>query len=157
MGLARADFVRELGKAGRGRTVSQETRNKMSRIANLRMAEHTHTKGVGGTREDLGRYFRSRWEANTARILEYENIPYNYEAEVIVLLREDGTELRYRPDFKLSNRWIEVKGWWNERSKLIKQLMTEQHPEIQIEYVGEEVYKELEDYYASRIPQWERR
>ncbi len=121
------------------------------------MAEHTYTKGVGGTREDLGRYFRSRWEANIARILEYESISYDYEAKVIVLLKGDNSELRYRPDFKLSNRWIEVKGWWNERSKLIKQLMAEQHPEIQIEYIGEKVYKELEDYYASRIPKWERR
>ena len=155
-GLSRVDFVKAIGEEYRQTPVSQETRNKHSKIASERMANRTYTKGVGGTRDDLGRYFRSRWEANVARILEYEGIPYEYETQTFLLLKEDGTEVRYRPDFKLHDRWIEVKGWWDPRSKLIKQLMAEQYPSIQIEYIDEPPYKELKDYYGTRINFWER-
>ena len=60
----------------------------------------------------------------------------------------------YKPDFKLSDRYIEVKGWWTEKSKKIKDLLKD-YPEIRIEYITEVEYKMLQEFYISLIPNWE--
>lgn len=157
MGLARADECRKLGYSRKGIKPSIETRNKMSMAASKRMANSTYTKGRGGYRKDIKHYVRSRWEANIARILNYESIDYEYEPDTFVLILENDKELRYRPDFKLEKHYIEVKGWWDLKSKRIKQLMNIQYPEILIEYISEKEYSELSAHYSNVIPKWERR
>ena len=134
--------------------VSIETRNKMSLAASKRNASRTYTKGVGGIRKDIGHYVRSRWEANFARYLLYTGYQYEYETRVFILQHEDKT-IRYTPDFKVEDRFYEVKGWWDPRSLLIKQLMSQQYPDVNIKYIDEEVYLKIEDQFKEKINEWE--
>lgn len=110
----------------------------------------------GGYREDLGHRIRSSWEANFARILKYENKTYLYE-EIFEVTNKDGVCLTYRPDFycKNENKYFEVKGYWWDDAKLKFDLFKEQYPEINIELIDAEKYKELENKYKHIIKEWE--
>jgi len=85
----------------------------------------------------------------------YQNIEYKYEPLQIQLIHADGSMCNYTPDLYASDHYIEIKGWWDEKSKLKRMLMESQHPEIKIEYIGEEEYDELKRFYKERISLWE--
>lgn len=149
-----AGFI-EMAKSNTGpRDLSQETRDKLSRAASNRKANLGYTKGIGGTREDVGHYVRSTWEANWARYLKCIGKSYRYEPEAF-LLDDDGKPFRYTPDFKVDNEYYEVKGWWTERSIRARSLMEKQRPEVIIHYIGEKEYREIEREYGKQIPTWE--
>jgi hypothetical protein len=114
-----------------------------------------YTKGIGGTRKDLGHYVRSRWEANICRWLKYLNINYYYEKDSFVLL--DGiTELIYTPDLKIfDNIYIEIKGWETDNSIRKRKLMPWQHPHVSIMYITEAEYKKISKEFKDIIPEWE--
>ena len=70
-------------------------------------------KSYIGKRKDLkDQYFRSAWEANIARYLNYKNIKWEYEPRVFVFSKFRTGTLTYCPDFYLpeSDIWLEVKG-----------------------------------------------
>ena len=154
MGLARADFCSELGKSHAGLTRSLEARKNMSRAQASRNADLSYTKGIGGIREDIGHYVRSSWEANIARLLKWFGIPYEFEPDVIELLTLEGESLFYKPDFKTEYGYIEVKGWWTAKSIVVKTLLRDRS-EIEIVYIDEIVYKELQKMYKDIVPNWE--
>lgn len=82
---------------------------------------NAYSRTKSGKRKDLGnQYFRSSWEANIARILDYENIEWKYEYKRFYFEDESNNVLSYQPDFYLPqfNKWIEVKGWFDEKSKI---------------------------------------
>lgn len=93
--------------------------------------ENAYSRCKGGVRPDLGQYFRSSWEANIARILDYENIEWKYEPKRFFFDEEINGIASYQPDFYLPqfNKWIEVKGWMDDKSKLRLKLFAEQYPE----------------------------
>lgn len=67
-----------------GRIISIKTKRKLSisqRARNKSRREKNYTNANGGFRKDLGMYFRSGWEANYARILNYENKIWEYEPD----------------------------------------------------------------------------
>jgi len=136
---------------------SIEHRRKLS----INMAERMKntsckTKGVGGIREDIGHYVRSRWEANICRILKENNVIYEYEPDVFHLIKEDGSTISYIPDIKISsNYYVEVKGWETEKSKIKTKLMREQNPDIFILRIEEKEYKYLLKTFSSKIDKWE--
>lgn len=79
-----------------------------------------------GTREDLGIYVRSRWEANYARYLNWlkslgEIRDWKYEPDTFEFADiKRGTRF-YTPDFKITEKngetvYHEVKGWLDQRS-----------------------------------------
>ena len=106
-----------------------KTRMQKGTLNNTTSNAYSRTKS--GIRKDLGQYFRSSWEANIARILNYENIEWMYETKRFVFKEEINGVISYQPDFYLpeQNKWIEVKGWMDEKSKLRLQLFKEQYPE----------------------------
>jgi len=63
----------------------------------------------GGFRQDLSHYVRSEWEANVCRSLKSKNIQYQYEFDTFPVNLDDKIHY-YTPDFKLLNKYIEVKG-----------------------------------------------
>jgi hypothetical protein len=68
---------------------------------------------------DLGNVFRSSWEADIARILNYREVKWDFEKEGFLLDidKESNKKLSYIPDFFLSNNLIlEIKGFWNYES-----------------------------------------
>lgn len=136
------------------RNLSHHTRLKMSRAAARRSATTTFTKGVGGYREDLEHYVRSRWEANVCRLLKHAGLCYIYEPRFFELDTASGP-ITYIPDLKINSVFIEIKGWWRTADKMKRELMANQHPRAVIYYVGPEEYLEIEREFASSIPGWE--
>ena len=110
-------------------------------------------------------FFRSRWEANYARYLEWlrsigqivswEHEPYTFWFDGI----KRGC-VSYLPDFRVKNEnglveWHEVKGWMDDRSKTVLKRMAKYHPGEKIVLVQEKQYKEIRDKVSRMIAGWE--
>ncbi|WP_052001988.1 hypothetical protein [Halalkalibacter wakoensis] len=103
-------------------------------------------------RQDLGVRFRSSWEANYARILNAQDIPWEFEPTRFKL--SDGSI--YIPDFYLgNNHYVEVKGWWTELSQAKVALFLKDYPEIHLEIIDKDKYKILENSWKEKIEFWE--
>ena len=155
--------------------LSEEHRRKIS-IANEGNYSHPHTpeskkklseslirhnlkygyKGSGGRgkqgrRDDLNCFFRSTWEANYARYLNYCGIGWEFEKTRFAT--PYGT---YCPDFYLEefNLYVEVKGWdLSDIQPRKRQWLKEQ--DINFIEINGERYKNLENRYSTKINSWE--
>lgn len=119
-----------------------------------------------GKREDLGGlYFRSTWEANYARYLNFlkerkKIWRWEYEADTFWFEGIKRGCRFYTPDFKVWDsetsepRYVEVKGWMDQKSKTKLDRMKRYYPQIKIELVTEREYRALANY-AAMIPSWE--
>lgn len=154
MGKARADFCAELGKKMRGKSLSKETRRKLSVAASKRNANSQYTKGRGGTRKDLGHYVRSRWEANVARYFKLLYGSYKYEPETFSL-ETTNKFYCYTPDFKVGDTYYEVKGYWDRKSVLKRKLFSQQYSDLKIKYIGPTEYNMIKSNYSHLIKEWE--
>ena len=111
------------------------------------------SRGKSGKREDLkDQYFRSTWEANFARILNLQDITWEYEHKIYKL-----KTISYTPDFWLpvEQRYVELKGWMNERSQRQIDEFRELYPNIELEVIEREQYEKLKLQFKSRLPLWE--
>jgi hypothetical protein len=101
----------------------------------------------------FGKTCRSNWEANFARILNYENKTWEYEPRTFRL----ANNLTYTPDFYVSedNVWYELKGRMNDRSRNQIELMPKLFPEIKIILIEGKQYGEFKVKYRKLIPTWE--
>lgn len=144
-----------------------------------RMAR-THPRGYSANRANAGTvrpqagwrevgdkkiYFRSRWEANYARYLEWlrkvgqialwEHEPATFWFEGI----RRGC-VSYLPDFKVGNldgtaEYHEVKGWLDPKSKTKLKRMAKYYPNIRLRLIGKSEYKSIQRKIACVIPGWE--
>lgn len=86
-----------------------------SRIRNGTLIPPGGGRGITGFRDGIPHYCRSTLEANFARVLILEGIPYKYEPQVFML----PSGQRWTPDFYLERPlgdlvpagWVEMKGW----------------------------------------------
>ena len=122
-------------------------------------------KSKGGRRPDLdNRYFRSTWEANYARYLNWLKAQgqiesWSYEAKVFTFPVKRGTT-EYRPDFLVTESdgtqtWHETKGYLDAKSKTQLKRMAKYYPEEKIVLVDSKVYKDLEKMFSRVIENWE--
>jgi hypothetical protein len=144
-------FVSDLHK---GRETTEETRRRMSisaseRIRNKR--EICYTSARGGHRSDLGFYFRSCWEANFARILNFQNKSWEYEPRSFLF----SNGKTYTPDFLCEGIYYEVKGRMMEECEVKLSLMKLEYPEVQIRLIDGAKYRDLAVRYKHLIPNWE--
>lgn len=149
--------------------MTSEMRHKISQtLKNKYAAGMPIPQSKGGKRPDLNMYFRSTWEANYARILNYENADWSYESQRFSLLDNLGDIVAvYTPDF-FTDKWIEIKGHakaaddWDcecsrcDRDKLKMLLFSEQYSNEEIEIIGKKEYRSLCVKYASVISNWEK-
>lgn len=124
------------------------------------------SRGKGGRRDDLGgRYFRSRWEANYARLLNHkvaagEIAKWEYEPDTFEFERiKRGTRF-YTPDFKVHDlhggyEYHEIKGWMDSTSALKLRRMAKYHPKEVVRVIGKPQYREISNEWADRIEGWE--
>jgi hypothetical protein len=133
---------------------------------------HNHSQSEGhqgyantGRRDDLnGQYFRSSWEANYARLLNYlikrsHTIKkWEYEPKRFKLSNDRGY---YTPDFKVyytdgSIEYHEVKGWDYPKGKIKREQFIIDYPNIKLQLKGKEYFKMLIDYnICNVIEHWE--
>ena len=126
-----------------------------------------YSRSAGGKRADLGgRYFRSSWEANYARYLNWliergQIAGWKFEAKTFEFAGiKRGTRF-YTPDFLVtlkdgSYEWHEVKGWMDAASKTRLKRMAKYHPAEKIVIVGEKWFRAVARQGLTRlIPNWE--
>jgi hypothetical protein len=114
------------------------------------------TKGFKyGKREDLNnQFFRSTWEANFARILEYEHKSYEFE-KYRFTIKMNNQDYTYLPDFKVDDIFYEIKGFWYDDAKLKVEAFKQQYPNIKLIIIDFDKYNELKLKYKSLIKNWE--
>lgn len=113
-----------------------------------------------GYREDLQMEFRSSWEANIARLLNYLKIEYTFEKDMYKLNRDN---IKYKfssgvyvPDFILKNGTIlEVKGNYDLRSLCNLKLFTELYPNENLKVIDSDIYYLISKKYSDIIKNWE--
>lgn len=119
-----------------------------------------------GYREDLGHiFFRSRWEANYARVLNFliehnQIAAWEYEPETFWFESIRRGVRSYTPDFKITgvdgSVWYEeVKGFMDAKSKTKLKRMKKYHPHVAIKVIGSKEYTVLEKQLAKAIKHWE--
>lgn len=114
---------------------------------------------------DVRKYYRSRWEANYARYLQWlkdkhEILDWQHEAETFWF---DGIKrgcMSYLPDFKVTElsgsvAYHEVKGWMDERSKTKIKRMAKYHPNVRLIIIDSKVYNGISKAMKSVIKDWE--
>lgn len=143
-----------------------EQKERLKRIMNTRIkngnlnviTNKTHTRAKGGKRKDVNnQYFRSSWEANIARYFNFIKEKWEYEPKTFYFENIKRGVRSYTPDFYLpkQNKWIEVKGWMDDKSKVKLKRFKKYYPEEKIEIIGELEYKEIERKLGCFIPNWE--
>jgi hypothetical protein len=132
--------------------------------------EKTFSRCRRGRRSDLGGiFFRSAWEANYARYLNWlvargEVVSWNFEQTVFEFYEEKRKYRSYMPDFRVEFpggriEWHEVKGWMTEKGRKKLELMAKYYPDEVIVVVGKDFFFRAEraSDLADLIPNWERR
>lgn len=131
---------------------------------------HPHRNGVtwkGGWREIGGqrKYFRSKWEANYARYLQWlvdnGNIKsWQHEPDTFWFLNIKRGVRSYLPDFKVTELngsivYHEVKGWMDDRSATKLKRMKKYHPEVSIILIDAKAYKSIKNSMSRIVSGWE--
>lgn len=122
-------------------------------------------RSKSGRRKDLNdRYFRSAWEANYARYLNFliknkKIVRWEYEVDVFEFPIKRGSR-SYLPDFKVwvtedTYEYHEVKGYMDQRSATKIKRMGKYHPEIKLLVVDGPIYKGISESVSSLIQGWE--
>jgi hypothetical protein len=134
-----------------GKKISEETRKKMS--ANSLRQTHRFSRCRGGYRDDLKLYFRSSWEANYARYLNFKNVIWEYEPTVFDL----GEGYTYTPDFRLNDgTYVEIKGWLTQQGKMKLERFKSKYPDVKLVLVNRNDYRIIVNEYKNVIPHWEK-
>lgn len=147
--------------------IIQERNNKQrqTKILNntlnpMNNQENPYSRAKGGKRRDLNNtYFRSAWEANIARYYNYLGIEWQFEPKTFVFKNIKRGSVSYTPDFYLpkEDKWIEVKGWMDSKSKTKLRRFKEQYPKeyAKLQLITEKEYKEIQRKLACFIKNWE--
>ena len=122
-------------------------------------------RGSTGTRMDLGLFFRSRWEANYARYLNWlvNNaiiLKWEYEPETFWFTKIKRGTRSYLPDFKITNNdrtteYHEIKGWMDPKSRTKLDRMAKYYPEIKLLVIDGIFYKDLRRKMSRILENWE--
>jgi hypothetical protein len=112
------------------------------------------SRGISGIRDDISKeiYFYSRWEANFARILNFSNIDWIYQARTFDLKGHTYTPDFYLPDYDV---WIEIKNFLSEYSKNRDEKFRELYPKLKLILILKEDYLKLQKKFALKIKKWE--
>jgi hypothetical protein len=116
---------------------------------------------IGGYKK----YYRSKWEANYARYLEW----LKTNGEIREWIHEPDTfwfeSIRrgvrsYLPDFKVTEiggkiKYHEVKGWMDKKSRIKLKRMKKYYPEIIMVLIQKKEYEEIKRKLSRIIIDWE--
>lgn len=127
---------------------------------------HGYSRARGGRRADLGEvYFRSSWEANYARYLNWlvrhgKIVGWEYEVKTFVFERISRGTRAYTPDFRVVMsdgrvEWHEVKGWMDPKSRTRLDRMKRYYPNEVVVVIGKTWFQSASRNIAPMIPNWE--
>lgn len=130
--------------------------------------ERPKTSWKSGWREigGINKYYRSRWEANYARYLQFlkehkEIKNWEHEAETFWFTNIKRGCRSYLPDFRVTlnneeKEYHEVKGWMDDKSKTKLKRMAKYYPEIKIVLIEREWFKYNTPKLKGFIKDWEK-
>lgn len=129
-------------------------------------ARKPYSRMRGGKRADLeNRYFRSAWEANWARYLNWlaalgEVKEWAYEPTTFEFVGIRRGSRFYTPDFRITNRdgsieYHEIKGWMDPRSATKLKRMAKYHPKVNVIVIERKAYGAVSRKVAGMIAGWE--
>lgn len=139
------------------------------------MFGYTFKKKVGknaftakqGKRKDLGNiYFRSGWEANFARYLNFlkangDIYHWAFEPDTFWFNNIKRGTRSYLPDFKVWETkdskpyYVEVKGYMSPTCKTKLKRMKKYYPDVEVRLVQKKEYNEIKLKMSGLIPNWE--
>ena len=118
-----------------------------------------------GYRKDLQKFFRSSWEANYARYLNFlvknnKILKWEYEPDILWFEKIKRGIRSYTPDFKITNidntiEYHEVKGWMDKKSKTKLKRTAKYYPNIKMILIDKTYYNKLKKQLRGLIPNWE--
>lgn len=119
----------------------------------------TSGNGKTGLRKigDKEIWFRSSWEANFARILNYRGLNFIFEPKWYKIPTSEGYEdTHYVPDFfvESENKFYEIKGYTQE-DDLYKMRKFVEIYKAELILIDPEEYKKLEKEFKDKIVDWE--
>lgn len=139
---------------------------RVAKVGNLN-GNHERGSWKAGWREIGGKrnYYRSRWEANYARYLEWlkssgEIAEWKHEPETFWFEAIKRGVRSYKPDFRVwekdgSSTLHEVKGWMCPRSKTCLARMARYHPNEVIILIAAKQYNAIAKSCSSLVEGWE--
>lgn len=149
--VAHTDKAMATIKANGGRTVAQIPRGSWK----------AGWREIGGKKN----YYRSRWEANYARYLEWlkslgEIVDWKHEPETFWFDAIKRGVRSYKPDFRVwenngTSALHEVKGWMDARSATCLRRMAKYHPHEKIIVVDGRQYRAIRLKVMTFIEGWE--
>jgi len=117
---------------------------------------------IGGKRN----YYRSRWEANYARYLEWlrelgQILEWEHEPETFWFEGVKRGTVSYLPDFRVTETngkivYHEVKGWMDPKSKTKLRRMKKYHPDVSLILIDSKAYRKLAKQVDGIIYGWEK-
>jgi hypothetical protein len=119
-----------------------------------------------GRRQDLdNQFFRSMWEANYARYLNFLQaqgliLKWEYEPDTFWFEAIRRGTRSYLPDFKVTDpdgsvHYDEVKGWMDPKSKTKIARMAKYHPDVDLRVIDAKAYREIARKLGGAIAGWE--
>lgn len=130
--------------------------------------ERPKTSWKSGWREigEKKKYYRSRWEANYARYLQFlkehkEIENWEHEAETFWFTNIKRGCRSYLPDFRVTlnngeKEYHEVKGWMDDKSKTKLKRMAKYYPEVKIVLIKKEWFRYNTPKLKGLLKDWEK-
>lgn len=151
-------------RGSRGRFCSMRCMAKQRGVA--RALRNPYSGARGGRRSDLdGRYFRSTWEANYARYLNWlmsigEVRSWEYEAKTFEFVKIRRGNRFYTPDFLVTwkngtSEFHEVKGYMDPESQTKLRRMAKYFPATKVVVISHPEYRDIRRKVSALIPGWE--
>lgn len=147
--------------------VSKGLETKMKKYGTLVVNNREKCSWKAGWREIGGKkkYFRSKWEANYARYLEWLKLhnqikEWQHENKTFWFDKIKRGCRSYLPDFEIENNngtleYHEVKGWFDDRSKTKIKRMKKYYPEVKLVIIFAKQYNEIKKKVSPLIEGWE--
>lgn len=165
---------RAIGQRKAKSWASNAVRLKLSRVrrskpANIQKGKiNDKVKFKQGWRDVDGRriYFRSAWEANYGRYLQWQKereeiVEWYHEPQTFWFEGIRRGCVSYLPDFQVihtdaSTEWIEVKGFMDPKSRTKISRFRKYYPKEKLRVVDAKWYKKNSKNLSSIIPEWEK-
>jgi hypothetical protein len=135
-------------------------------VVGIRSA-NPYSRAKHGRRADLGgQHFRSSWEANYARYLNFlvgrgDIVGWDYETETFEFHKIWRGTRTYTPDFRVrlvggGHEWHEVKGWMDAKSRTKLKRFAKYYPAEKLVLIDAKWFKQANrGGLAALIPCWE--
>jgi len=155
--------VFEVGSSGKHQVCCSRRCSALRRMSQTPSGLRVRAKS--GRRADLNdRYFRSSWEANYARYLNFLRFHgviqgWEYEPKTFYFPIKRGNR-HYTPDFLVyfsdgHVEWHEIKGYMDDNSRVKLKRFSKFYPEERLTLVDKTAYNQLSKDVSSLIPNWE--